>query len=168
MAWGSKLTIRVDDLARTVFHHMLQAIDCLAVEGIVHRDVKPENILYTSRHGAYQFQLGDFGLSQRANVSTAFAGSPLYMAPETRHEGPQTHKADVWSLFVTILWTLDGDGFRTASAGLENNRDEVQRVVASAAETDTMWPVREWPGSTRSSALRQHRCWSKSSKAKDS
>jgi serine/threonine protein kinase len=41
-----------------------------------------------------------------------YAGSELYMAPEMFRKGGQTSKLDVWSLFVTMLWTLDIGGFR--------------------------------------------------------
>jgi serine/threonine protein kinase len=43
-------------IANFVFPQMLQALDCIAWKGIVHRDVKPENILYVSQpDGQYQF-----------------------------------------------------------------------------------------------------------------
>jgi len=102
-----------ESVANAVLFHMLQAIDCLANKGIVHRDVKPANILYVSQpDGQYQFQLGDFGLCNRAISAATFAGSPLYMAPELFHQGGQTSRVDVWSLFVTILWTLNVREFR--------------------------------------------------------
>ena len=86
-------------IADSVFHHMLQALDCLASMGIVHRDVKPENILYISQPGdQYQFQLGDFGLCNRAISATTTIGSPIYMAPEMFRKGDQTHKVDIWLL----------------------------------------------------------------------
>ncbi|KAJ5799399.1 uncharacterized protein N7518_001467 [Penicillium psychrosexuale] len=95
------------------FHQMLQALDCLAVNGIVHRDVKPENILYTALPGArYHFQLGDFGLCNRTVDAHSSVGTPLYAAPEVHNHGVQTHKMDIWSLFVTIAWALDFHGFR--------------------------------------------------------
>ncbi|KZN83774.1 Serine/threonine-protein kinase DCLK2 [Penicillium chrysogenum] len=103
----------VESIAKRAFYQMLQALDCLAANGIVHRDVKPENILYTVLPGMqYHFQLGDFGLSNRAIVAKSSVGTPLYMAPEVYEHGVQTHKMDVWSLFVTFAWVSDFDGFR--------------------------------------------------------
>ena len=75
-------------IADSVFQQMLQALDCLAWNGIVHRDVKPENILYVSQPGGqYQFHLGDFGLCNRAISAVTTVGSPLYMAPEMFQKG---------------------------------------------------------------------------------
>ncbi|KAJ5244027.1 hypothetical protein N7489_004123 [Penicillium chrysogenum] len=103
----------VQTIAACALHQMLQALDCLAANDIVHQDVKPENVLYTALPGMqYHFQLGDFGLSNRGLVAKSTVGTPLYMAPEVYEHGVQTHKMDVWSLFVTIAWVVDFDGFR--------------------------------------------------------
>ncbi|KAH9904820.1 protein kinase-like protein [Xylariomycetidae sp. FL2044] len=131
-----------NDLIDTVFHHMLQAIDCLANAGIVHRDLKPENILYVQQGGAYQFQLGDFGLSNHQNIARSNAGSPLYMAPEISRNGKQTHKADVWSLHVTMLWTMDVGGFRETSRRL-GGKEDVQAAVLSAADDPMVSIIKE-------------------------
>jgi serine/threonine protein kinase len=91
-------------IAHLVFGHMLQALDCLANEDIIHRDVKPANLLYvTQPDGQYQFQLGDFGLCNRALSAATYASTEVYMAPEMYRKGGQTPKLDVWSLFVTML-----------------------------------------------------------------
>jgi serine/threonine protein kinase len=123
---------------------MLQALDCIAWKGIVHRDVKPENILYISQgDGQYQFQLGDFGLGNRIIDAVTFAGTYLYMPPEILKEGNQTHKVDVWSLFVTILWILDAGEFRQRSNKFKTIA-EVQRTVLSAASNvGTVSKIRE-------------------------
>ena len=123
------------DLARTILHHMLKALDCLTVKGLVHRDLKPENILYSwSPEDGYTFLLGDFGLSNRAALAQTFSGSPLYMAPEMFSRGEQTHKVDVWSLHVTMMWTLDEGGFRQKSHSFRSS-EEVQREVLHAAKS---------------------------------
>jgi serine/threonine protein kinase len=131
-------------LANSVFPQMLQALNCITWKGIVHRDVKPENILYVSQpDGQYQFQLGDFGLCNRIIDAATFAGSRLYMPPEMFQEGDQTHKVDVWSLFVTMLWILDAGEFRQRSNQFKTVA-EVQRAVLSAAsKVDSVSKIRE-------------------------
>ncbi|KFH44855.1 Serine/threonine-protein kinase-like protein [Hapsidospora chrysogenum ATCC 11550] len=122
----------VQNIVDTVLHHILQALDCLAAQGIIHRDVKPENILYVSRQGRFHYLLGDFGLSNRQISSTSQCGSALYAAPEVHETGEQTPKADVWSLFITILWVSNTHGFREASRTFKCFPD-VRRAVLSAA-----------------------------------
>lgn len=95
-----------EDLAATAFHHMLKAIDYLAANDLIHRDLKPANILYKSHQGQYLFQLGDLGFCNHASLSKTLAGTPFYTAPEIYQGGKQTHKVDVWSLYVTMLWVL--------------------------------------------------------------
>ncbi|OAA35516.1 Protein kinase-like domain protein [Metarhizium rileyi] len=148
-------------LCEAVFDQMLQAIDCLATEGIIHRDVKPENILYVSQSSQYHFQLGDFGLCNRASIAATFAGSPLYMAPEIFQKGGQTHKVDVWLLYVTMLWTLDVKGFRRQSDGFRSVED-AQKVVLSAADAlcNIQEMVRVNPEQRASAAQMLVKCYS--------
>ena len=124
-------------IANSVFPQMLQALDCIAWKGIIHRDVKPKNILYISQPGGqYQFQLGDFGLCNHAVDATTYAGSELYMAPEMFWKGGQTSKLDVWSLFVTMLWTLDIGGFRQRWHQFKTVEDAQDAVLFAASEGD--------------------------------
>lgn len=97
-----------------VLHQMLQALDFLAFNQVVHRDVKPENILYGLLPGTqdYTFQLGDFGLCNQYSQPSSVVGTDQYKAPEV-HEGDiQTPKVDIWSLAVTMLWILNTNEFR--------------------------------------------------------
>jgi serine/threonine-protein kinase PpkA len=79
--------------------------------GIVHRDVKPGNILFR-RDGTPL--LSDFGIAKRLSndsdlTSTGmFVGSPNYMAPEQSESGPIDGRADIYSLGVILYEMLTG------------------------------------------------------------
>jgi serine/threonine protein kinase len=131
-------------LAESVFPQMLRALDCIAWKGIIHRDVKLENILYISLpDGRYQFQLGDFGLCNHAIDAKSQVGSELYMALEMLGEGDKTSKVDVWSLFVTMLWTLDAGGFRWKSNQFSSAEGVQEAVLPAASSVKSVSKIRE-------------------------
>lgn len=123
---------------------MLQALDYLSTKGLIHRDLKPANILYSTKAPAgtdekprFIFRLADFGLSNRQSAAKTECGSGIFKAPDVYGDKPQTPKADVWSLLVTMLWLLDTNEFRQymVDEGVRSRGEEVQHICALATSS---------------------------------
>jgi serine/threonine protein kinase len=100
------------DAAVDVISQIASALDAAHAEGLVHRDVKPSNILLTEGGFAY---LIDFGIarSMAANADITGAGIPIgtvvYMAPERfEPHGRVDHRVDVYSLACVLFQCLTG------------------------------------------------------------
>lgn len=92
--------------AARVFSQLVSAVQYCHCRGVVHRDLKAENVLLDKD---MNIKLADFGFSNRyeeGSPLTTWCGSPPYAAPEVfqglEYDGP---KADIWSLGV-VLYAL--------------------------------------------------------------
>ncbi|MBE2314928.1 serine/threonine protein kinase [Solirubrobacter sp. CPCC 204708] len=96
--------------AARIVHQVAGALDSAHAAGLVHRDVKPANVLLSGEH-AY---LADFGLTRFANSETNvttgghFLGTVDYMAPEQFRPGPSDARADVYALGCVLYAALVG------------------------------------------------------------
>ncbi|WP_126336830.1 bifunctional serine/threonine-protein kinase/transporter substrate-binding domain-containing protein [Mycolicibacterium chitae] len=99
------------ELATVVVEQVGSALDAAHAAGLVHRDVKPSNILISEREFVY---LIDFGLARTTTepgVTTAgnTLGTLAYMAPERFNGGPSDPRSDVYALTCVLYECLTGN-----------------------------------------------------------
>ncbi|MFV8170917.1 serine/threonine-protein kinase [Mycolicibacterium peregrinum] len=97
--------------AVTIVEQIASALDAAHAHGLIHRDVKPQNIIVTSADFAY---LLDFGIAQAQGDSSLTQadtriGSFSYMAPERFGDEPCTPAADIYSLACVLYEALTAD-----------------------------------------------------------
>ena len=96
-----------DDDCRCWFRDLILGIEYLHAQGVVHRDIKPDNLLLTEDD---VLKIVDFGVSEmfakESEMKTAkSAGSPAFLPPElcvAKHGDISGKAADIWSMGVTL------------------------------------------------------------------
>ncbi|HXV73084.1 MAG TPA: BTAD domain-containing putative transcriptional regulator [Acidimicrobiia bacterium] len=127
-----------DAVART-FDQIASALGHAHSRGVVHRDVKPANVLFDSGENAY---LCDFGLAA-AGIETGAAGTdwartvhPPYASPElARGEGP-TVASDIFGLGVMLAEAAAGKSYPEAMTALHGSLWEVASIATAANPAD--------------------------------
>ncbi|KAK0042723.1 serine/threonine-protein kinase DCLK1, partial [Biomphalaria pfeifferi] len=109
-AIASSTTKYTEEDASGMLYNLASALEYLHSIHIVHRDVKPENILIREHEdGTKSLKLGDFGLATEVNGPLyTVCGTPTYVAPEVIAETGYGVKIDVWSAGVITYILLCG------------------------------------------------------------
>uniref|UniRef100_A0A1I8F8H0 non-specific serine/threonine protein kinase n=1 Tax=Macrostomum lignano TaxID=282301 RepID=A0A1I8F8H0_9PLAT len=94
----------------TICQPVLQALSFLHSNGVIHRDIKSDSILFC-RTG--HVKLSDFGFCAQVSPELprrkSLVGTPYWMAPELIARSPYGTEVDVWSLGVMIVEMIDGE-----------------------------------------------------------
>ncbi|KAL9298264.1 hypothetical protein ACSQ67_024160 [Phaseolus vulgaris] len=107
LTWGERIKVAIGAAKGLLFLHQ---------NNIIHRDMRPSNILVTHDYEAMEFsstcQLGDFGLARTEQMdslySTDVVGTIGYLAPEYAESGKMSTKTDVYSFGVVLLQLITG------------------------------------------------------------
>jgi len=105
-----------EERTRIVMFHLLKAMHYLRQKNVVHRDIKPDNMLFVrDETGAVCFKLSDFGLAEiltlRKNgrmAATGTYGTPFFASPEVINDEEYDCAADMWSAGVMMYFLLSG------------------------------------------------------------
>ena len=123
----------LEDQIQSIACQLLSALYYLHTHRILHRDMKPQNVLL-GKGGVVK--LCDFGfaraMSMNTLVLTSIKGTPLYMSPELVEEKPYDHTADLWSLGCILYELFSGQPpFYTNS---------IFQLVSLIIKDDIKWP----------------------------
>lgn len=101
-----------EDRARVIVRDVLEGLEYLHAKNIVHRDVKPDNILTSSKSWPFVSKLADFGLSNFMETGSdtleSKVGTPYFCAREVISTQTYGAKADLWSTGVMMYEMLSG------------------------------------------------------------
>ncbi|KAL0983669.1 hypothetical protein UPYG_G00131080 [Umbra pygmaea] len=111
--WIQKNTNRTKEMALRLFHQLVDGVNYIHSKRLIHRDLKPDNILF-GRNDIVK--IGDFGLvatistlNEASMYRTVARGTPLYMSPEQETKKKYDEKTDIFSLaviFFELLWCM--------------------------------------------------------------
>ncbi len=116
-----------------------QGLEAASEKGLIHRDVKPGNILFADAHTT---KIVDFGLArvleEEAEARGEIWGTPYYIAPERLNYEPEDFRSDIYSLGGTLFHAIAGrPPFEAENAGLVALKQlKSQRVSLEAFAPD--------------------------------
>jgi hypothetical protein len=136
--------------ARRIADDLLTALDVVHAQGIVHRDVKPSNIVLVDGRAV----LLDFGISKSAGLAQGFAtapgwivGTPGYMPPEQEAGGEITPRTDQYAAAMVIYELYAGRSWSLDPAAAHSDWGGVPAPVAAALRKAlALGPADRWAG----------------------
>lgn len=119
------------------------ALDYAHARNVIHRDVKPSNILLDTAGNAY---LADFGIAKMSEgtsslTASGIVGTPAYMAPEQSESGTPRPSMDIYALGASVFEMLIGQVPYTADTPIAQILKHLQNPVPSLLDHNPDFPV---------------------------
>lgn len=102
-----KVSFLTEDDVKDLFQGLVSALQYLHKQNVMHRDLKPKNILVSDDD---KLKIADFGFAKHlsTDLSQTICGSPLYMAPEILNSSPYASNSDLWSVGIVLYEMISG------------------------------------------------------------
>lgn len=102
-----KVSFLTEEEVKGLFKGLVAALEHLFENKIMHRDLKPKNILVSDDD---TLKIADFGFAKyvQTDLSQTICGSPLYMAPEILNSSPYASNSDLWSVGIVLYEMISG------------------------------------------------------------
>lgn len=130
------------EITLAILEEICHGLEAAHEKGIVHRDIKPGNVLLSSDG---RIKVADFGLARQINdldrlsnitMTGAVVGTPAYMSPEQLAGAPVDHRTDIYSLGVMAYEFFVGERpFRTTPSGV-STEERILRGPVPPMERD--------------------------------
>ena len=126
---------------KSIMIQLLHALRHVHAQNVVHRDVKPDNLLFCEEKGL-KLKLTDFGLSALCPCGKLLrddCGSEFYIPPEMIVKRPYGRKVDLWSAGVTMFILLTNKMPFSGSSLKETLKKVLEASIPS--KSDRMWKL---------------------------
>ncbi len=134
-----------------IMAQVCDALEAAHQNGVIHRDLKPDNVFVVKRGGRDYAKVLDFGVAKlkepdtESTVSGMILGTPLYMSPEQATGKPVDRAADIWAAGVVLYELLSGAvpfrGESFAALAAKLREDPVPALAAKTPRGERIPPA---------------------------
>jgi len=130
-----------EEKASNIVHQIASGLKYLHQYGVVHRDLKPDNIMLSDTSSNPIFKIMDFGFSKvlgpNERVADGF-GTLSFVAPEVLVRRPYNKQIDIWSLGVILYYILSGD------LPFDDEDDNEEKIAKKTVFEEVTFPKEKW------------------------